>query len=86
MKTTLRERWQEVVEEVSRSNVPNIYLLTVDDDISENKVIQMNNHNIVLVVLQNVKAQLHLKNKRSVIDFESYFLEEIPNMMKYWKK
>ena len=46
----------------------------------------MNNHNIVLVVLQNVKAQLHLKNKRSVIDFESYFLEEIPNMMKYWKK
>lgn len=86
MKTTLRERWQEVVEEVSRSNVPNIYLLTVDDDISENKVIQMNNHNIVLVVLKNVKAQLHLNNKRSVIDFESYFLEEIPNIMKYWKK
>lgn len=86
MKTTLRERWQEVVEEVSRSNVPNIYLLTVDDDISENKVIQMGNHNIVLVVPQNVKKQAHLKDKRSVIDFESYFLEEIPNVMQYWKK
>ncbi|HGH6223203.1 TPA: type II restriction endonuclease [Neisseria meningitidis] len=86
MKTTLRERWQEVVEEVSRSNVPNIYLLTVDDDIFENKVIQMNNHNIVLVVPQNIKKQPHLKDKRSVIDFESYFLEEIPNVMKYWKK
>lgn len=86
MKTTLRERWQEVVEEVSRSNVPNIYLLTVDDDISENKVIQMNNHNIVLVVPQSIKKQPHLKDKRSVIDFESYFLEEIPNVMKYWKK
>lgn len=85
MKTTLRERWQEVVEEVSRSNVPNIYLLTVDDDISENKVIQMGNHNIVLVVAQSVKNQAHLKNKRGVIDFESYFMEEIPNIMNYWK-
>lgn len=85
MKTTLRERWQEVVEEVSRSNVPNIYLLTVDDDISENKVIQMGNHNIVLVVPKNVKNQAHLKDKRSVIDFENYFLEEIPNVMRYWK-
>lgn len=86
MKTTLRERRREVVEEVSRSNVPNIYLLTVDDDISENKVIQMNNHNIVPVVPQSIKKQPHLKDKRSVIDFESYFLEEIPNVMKYWKK
>lgn len=86
MKTTLRERWQEVVEEVSRSNIPNIYLLTVDDDISDNKAVQMGTHNIVLVVLNEVKNQKHLKDKRSVIDFESYFLDEIPNIMKYWKK
>ncbi|MGX3065828.1 type II restriction endonuclease, partial [Ursidibacter arcticus] len=86
MKTTLRERWQEVVEEVSRSNIPNIYLLTVDDDISENKAIQMGNHNIVLVVLNTIKSQEHLKQKRSIIDFESYFLEEIPTMLKYWSK
>lgn len=84
MKTTLRERWQEVVEEVSRSNIPCIYLLTVDDDISENKAIQMGNHNIVLVVLHSVKEQPHLKNKRSIINFENYFLEEIPNVIKYW--
>ena len=86
MKTTLRERWQEVVEEVSRSNIPCIYLLTVDDDISENKAIQMGNHNIVLVVLNSVKNQPHLKDKRSIINFENYFLEEIPNVMKYWGK
>lgn len=86
MKTTLRERWQEVVEEVSRSNVPSIYLLTVDDDISENKAVQMGTHNIVLVVLKSVKNQPHLQNKRSIIDFESYFLDEIPNVMKYWSK
>ncbi|MGC7560854.1 type II restriction endonuclease [Pasteurella sp. PK-2025] len=86
MKTTLRERWQEVVEEVSRSNVPNIYLLTVDDDISESKAIQMGKHNIVLVVLKEVKNQEHLINKRSIIDFETYFLDEIPNILNYWKK
>lgn len=86
MKTTLRERWQEVVEEVNRSNIPCIYLLTVDDDISESKAIQMGNHNIVLVVIKSVKNQPHLKDKRSIIDFETYFSEEIPNVFKYWSK
>ena len=84
MKTTLRERWQEVVEEISRSNLPNIYLLTVDDDISENKATQMAQHNIVLVVLNSVKQNKALKDKKSIIDFETYFLKEIPNIMKYW--
>ena len=86
MKTTLRERWQEVVEEISRSNLPNIHLLTVDDDISENKAEQMSQHNIVLVVLSEVKNQEKLRDKHSIIDFETYFQEEIPAIMKHWKK
>ena len=86
MKTTLRERWQEVVEEIQRSNLPNIYLLTVDDDISDAKAEQMAQHNIVLVVLESVKKQAKLKNKRSIIDFESYFTDEIPRVMDYWDK
>lgn len=86
MKTTLRERWQEVVEEIQRSNLPNIYLLTVDDDISDKKSEQMAQHNIILVVLKSVKTQETLKNKRSIIDFESYFSEEIPKVMEYWDK
>lgn len=86
MKTTLRERWQEVVEEVSRSNLPNIYLLTVDEDISESKAEQMAQHNIVLVVLGSVKAKAKLMNKRSIIDFETYFLKEIPKVMDYWRE
>ena len=86
MKTTLRERWQEVVEEISRSNLPNIHLLTVDEDISDSKAEQMSQHNIVLVVLQSVKQQPALKNKRSIIDFENYFLTEIPQVMDYWRE
>jgi hypothetical protein len=34
MKTSLRERWQEVAEEIERTKIPEIHLLTVDEDIS----------------------------------------------------
>ncbi len=84
MKTTLRERWQEVVEEIQRSSLPNIFLLTVDDDISESKADQMAQHNLLLGVLSNVKRQPKLTNKRSIIDFESYFKHEIPSVLSYW--
>ena len=86
MKTTLRERWQEVVEEVARSNLPNIHLLTVDDNISASKAEQMAKHNIVLVVRNNIKASSAMKNKRSIIDFETYFLDELPETLKFWKQ
>ncbi|MFV0424573.1 MAG: type II restriction endonuclease [Bacilli bacterium] len=83
MKTSLRERWQEVVEEVQRSNLPNIYLLTVDEKISSNKIQQMAHHNIVLVTLQNVKEQLSIFH--NVISFEEYFLVSIPEILTYWE-
>ncbi len=84
MKTTLRERWQEVIEEMNRTALPQIYLLTVDDDISEQKIRQMANHNVVLVVYEKIKEQKHIKNHRNVISFEEYFLSEIPEKLNYW--
>lgn len=83
MKTSLRERWQEVVEETARSNLPNIYLLTCDEEISKNKITQMKEHNIILVVYKSVKE--NLKEFQSVISFEEYFTKEIPAIMEYWK-
>lgn len=50
MKTTFRERWQEVVEELQRTNVPSIHLLTLDRDISSNLLNTLETHNITLVV------------------------------------
>lgn len=41
MKTSLRERWQEVAEEIERTKIPEIHLLTVDEDISLNKAKEM---------------------------------------------
>lgn len=81
-----RERWQEVIEEVSRTGLPRIYLLTVDEDISLSKAEQIAKHNVVLVVLKKVKLNTKLKNIRNIICFEDYFLEEIPEMLNYWKK
>lgn len=86
MKTTLRERWQEVVEESVRSNLPNIYLLTVDTDIPVNKVKQMSHHNMVLVVLDIVKKQEKFQTMRNIISYEKYFFEEIPEILQYWNK
>ena len=85
MKTTLRERWQEVVEEITRSNLLNIYLLTVDEDISILKAKQMAEHNIVLVVLKKIKEQPSLNKMRNIIDFETFFTKEIPSVMDYWE-
>lgn len=85
MKTTLRERWQEVVEEVQRSNLPNIYLLTVDEDIAGAKIKQMAMHNIILVVLKNIKETKFSKD-HNVISFEYYFYKNIPEVLNYWDK
>ncbi|WP_096016801.1 type II restriction endonuclease [Campylobacter lanienae] len=84
MKTTLRERWQEVVEEIDRSNLPNIYLLTCDTDISISKATQIKEHNIILVVLKSTKE--NLANFRNVISFENYFSNEITQVLDYWNK
>jgi EcoRII C terminal len=85
MKTTLRERWQEVIEEIARTGLPNIHLLTVDDDISESKAVQMSKHNVVLVVLKTVKEQPKLAKLPNVVSFENYFTQEIPDILRFWK-
>jgi hypothetical protein len=84
MKTTLRERWQEVVEELERTKIPKIHLLTADEDIAKNKVLEMGKHNIVLVVYKKVKDQPELNNLQNLVSFEKYFLNEIPTELKYW--
>jgi hypothetical protein len=83
MKTTLRERWQEVVEELHRTNVPHIYLLTLDDDISAAKLATMKSHNITLVapdyVQNNSPAIMNL------ISFEQLFNKDLPHILQWWE-
>ncbi len=86
MKTTLRERWQEVAEEIERTNIPEIHLLTCDDYISENKANEMANHNITVVAYKWVSDSEELKNKKNIISFEDYLFVEIPNILNYWNE
>jgi hypothetical protein len=85
MKTTLRERWQEVIEELTRTGLPKIYLLTMDNDIAASKSNSMRVHNVIIVVPKEVKENGHLTDKHNIISFEEYFFNEIPPIMEYWK-
>lgn len=83
MKTTLRERWQEVVEELHRTNVPHIYLLTLDEAITRPVLDTMRHHNITLV------APVHVKEKNldimNLISFEQLFNQDLPHLLQWWE-
>jgi len=53
-KRTLRERWQEVVDELEKVKCPNTYLATADDKITSNVVGEISKRNIYLVVWDSV--------------------------------
>ncbi|MBO3700196.1 type II restriction endonuclease [Roseivirga sp. E12] len=82
MKTTLRERWQEVVEELNRTNIPHIYLLTLDEGLTEGVLIQMKSQNITVVTYHWIKTKY--ENYDNVIDFDTLFKDEIPHTLNYW--
>ncbi len=86
MKTSLRERWQEVAEEIERTNIPEIHLLTCDDEISASKASEMANHNITIVTYDWVAESEQLKGKKNIISFEEYLFVEIPAILGYWNE
>lgn len=84
MKTSLRERWQEVAEEIERTKIPEIHLLTADEDISLTKAQEMGQHNIVVVTYHWIANSKNLKGLKNIISFEEYLFEEIPNIIEFW--
>ena len=86
MKTTLRERWQEVAEEIERTKIPEIHLLTVDEDISLSKGAEMSQHNIIVVTYAWVAHKKELAGMKNIISFEEYLFEELPVIQKFWSE
>jgi hypothetical protein len=68
-KTSLRERWQEVVEELKRSNVPHIYLATLGEDVTTSVLEIMDSYNITLVVPKLIREKFASSN--NIIEFQS---------------
>ncbi|MFM7390634.1 MAG: type II restriction endonuclease [Vampirovibrionales bacterium] len=82
MKTSLRERWQEVVEEIDRTNIPSVFLLTLDTSFSSENIQRMNHKNINLVIPRQAKeSYLEFHNVHS---FESFMNTIIPNYLRFW--
>lgn len=86
MKTSLRERWQEVAEEIERTKIPEIHLLTVDEIISKSKAQEMANHNIIIVAYDWIANSEPLASMKNIISFEDYLFEEIPSILKFWNE
>ncbi len=82
LKTTLRERWQEVPEEVSRTAAREMFLVTLDDSISEETINILVQSNIYIVTTKNLKNQYY-SDKRAVITFEDMIKEAIETCKKW---
>lgn len=68
-KTTLRERWQEVPEEVNRTGIREMYLATLDDSFSAETLRILYEANVIVVTTKAIKEAKYNDSNR-VITFE----------------
>jgi len=73
-KRTLRERWKQEVPQV-RTN-QRVYLLTIDDDLSESKADEINEKGLIAFVKDEIKEREGLRDKPWIRKF-SDFPEEL---------
>lgn len=70
-KTILRERWQEVTDEVKRTGAREIFLATIDEDVSDSTLNIMEQENLVLVVPRNIQKEKY-SSASNVISLEEF--------------
>lgn len=77
-KTTLRERWKQVHAEIKNCD---LYLATVDENITESAIDDMADSGIFLVVPEVLKYSntTVYRKKNNVLSFKNYFEQEIKN-------
>lgn len=81
-KTTLRERWQEVAEEMTRTGAKEMYLATLDEKITPPVLKTLSEENIVITTTRNIKEKNYASNVE-VIAFED-LLSVCLGLGKYW--
>ncbi|EFG6538973.1 restriction endonuclease [Escherichia coli] len=81
-KTTLRERWQEVPEEVNRTGIREMYLATLDDSFSEETINILYEANVVVVTTIENK-NFKYKNNNRVLTFED-MLQSAMELSRKW--
>lgn len=67
--SSLRERWQQIGDEMQRTKMPEMYLATLDEKIGNNTLNQLSANNIYPVTTKNIK-QKYYSNNNIVLTFE----------------
>ena len=81
-KTTLRERWQEVPEEMGRTGAREMFLATLDEKVSDNVLNTLYEANIQLTTTKNNKEKNFSDNTR-VLSFEELIKICLDNAKKW---
>ena len=82
-KTTLRERWQEVPEEMSRTGSSKMYLVTLDESVSDNVLDILYESNIIIITTAEIKVKAY-PDSMHVISFEK-LIRECKRIAEEWK-
>ncbi|MFQ6031535.1 MAG: type II restriction endonuclease [Candidatus Zixiibacteriota bacterium] len=85
VKRTLRERWRQVVGELTSTNAGKIYILTADENVSYTKVEEMKNHNVNLVVWDQYKAE-KFREHYNVLGFTQFVKVDLPSSKRLWQQ
>lgn len=83
-KTTLRERWQQILNEGSR--VDRRFLTTLDQTVTGATLDEMEQRNVYLVVPERYKNETitEYKGRNNVINFKDFFTNEIIQRRPLW--
>lgn len=82
-KTTLRERWQEVGDEMSRTMAREMFLATLDENTTSNVLDLMATNNIIVVTTKRIKDNKYPEHP-NVITFED-MISELNTQTQLWK-
>lgn len=81
-KTTLRERWQQVGDEMSRTRMPEMYLATLDETIGDNTIEKLQENNVYPVTTRTIK-NMYYSTHSSVMTFEE-LLRDLTRISNLW--
>lgn len=81
-KTTLRERWQEVPEEMGRTGAREMFLVTLDENISKEVLDTLYEANIQITTTKRIK-ECRYKNNNRVLTFEELITICLSNVQKW---
>lgn len=83
-KTTLKERWQEIPEEMNRLNAKEMFLATLDTEVSPKLLEKLKDYNIPLVTTKENRDENYNKADTAIYSFED-LIRDCVDQGKKWE-